>query len=367
MRSVTAQIVGGVLVPDGGYPGDDLLRSLQTGGEFRFFERGAVPLQDVTPASTVDAATLAVYRQFYSRPDGRVLVGATDYIPTRGIQADIAAICGGASKFLSYNYDGEVPSGATATAAQALLNDHVAAGGYIGICAHPKNFVTGGDAYDRTSTAVSAIKPGGARHAAYRTHLDQLATFIDGLNGAPVIYRPLHEMNGDWFWWNGADRAADLVLVWQDTVTYLRGLGLTNILYSWNINGAVGNGGVTANTTTAYSTWWPGAEYVDMISMDLYDSTATPVLMSSTFSIRSWNALLELAERHKKPIYIAEIGSSTGAQDIEGFWTSKVFDCLDSFPGCAAVCVWNLDFAPSPATVAAPSFADGVSQKGLVL
>ena len=363
MRKLPALTVSGIVTPTGGWPENEGY-SIAYATEYRVAEFGPVPLQTESPAGTVDAETLALYRQLYSRPDGRMLLGVAEYIPKRNTQETITSMCGRGAKILAWEFE-KAASGKQA-AGLAILQAHAAAGGIVGLHAHPDNFATGGNYQDRTGSPVAAIKPGGANHAAYRAYLDDVAAFITSI-GAPVIYRPLHEMNGNWFWWNGADRAADLVLVWQDTVDYLRTTkGLTNVLFSWNIHGAVGNGGVTDNVTTAYSTWWPGAAYVDLVSMDLYDNGATPTLLRNGYAWKSWQALLRLAVENNRPIYIAEIGSSTGAQAVAGFWKDACFDHLDSYPGCSAVCLWTTEWAPAPGTAAAASFVAGAAERAVL-
>lgn len=364
MRKIPAVSVSGIITPEGGWPENEGY-SIAYNTEYRVAEFGPVEEQNISPIGTVDSATLALYRQLYSRPDGRMIMGVAEYIPKRNTQETITALCGKGAKILAWEF--EKAATGRQSAGLAMLQAHAAMGGIVGLHAHPENFVTGGSYQDRTGAPVAAIKPGGSHHSNYRAYLDDVAAFIYSI-GAPVIYRPLHEMNGDWFWWNGADRAADLILVWQDTVDYLRNTkGLTNILFSWNIHGAVGNGGVTDNATTAYSTWWPGANYVDLVSMDLYDSGVSPTLLRNGFSWKSWQALLKIAVANDKPIYMAEIGSSTGSQAIAGFWQDACFEHINAYPGCSALCLWTTEWAPAPNTPAAASFIEGVASKGLLL
>jgi hypothetical protein len=79
-------------------------------------------------------------------------------------------------------------------------------GGVITMSWHMWNPVTGGNFYD-TTPGVHAILPGGDRHEYYRSQLDTLALLFGGLHAEPegelipVIFRPFHEHNGDWFWW----------------------------------------------------------------------------------------------------------------------------------------------------------------------
>ena len=61
-------------------------------------------------------------------------------------------------------------------------------------------------AWDTTHGTVKAILPGGDKHELYKTWLDKVADFIGSLKGdkgeaIPVLFRPYHELTGNWFWW----------------------------------------------------------------------------------------------------------------------------------------------------------------------
>lgn len=73
--------------------------------------------------------------------------------------------------------------------------------------------------------------------------------------GVPVLWRPLHEASGGWFWWGtaGADAYKQLYILLYDRLTNYH--GLNNLIWVWN--------GQSAD-------WYPGDEYVDMIGEDIY-------------------------------------------------------------------------------------------------
>lgn len=95
------------------------------------------------------------------------------------------------------------------------------------------------------------------------------AGFIKKLEkqNVPVIFRPLHEGNGEWFWWSinnansilGEDVAALFKYVHN---FFVNKQGINNIL--WQFNTAM------AGSKTDFVTWYPGDEYVDLISTDWY-------------------------------------------------------------------------------------------------
>ncbi len=75
--------------------------------------------------------------------------------------------------------------------------------------------------------------------------------------GVPVLWRPLHEASGGWFWWGayGADNYIKLWRLMYDRLTNVH--GLDNLI--WVYNGQAG-------------TWYPGDAYVDIIAEDAYVS-----------------------------------------------------------------------------------------------
>ena len=71
----------------------------------------------------------------------------------------------------------------------------------------------------------------------------------------PVLWRPLHEASGGWFWWGafGAENYKTLWKLMYDRLTNVH--GLNNLI--WVYNGQAAN-------------WYPGDEYVDIIAEDTY-------------------------------------------------------------------------------------------------
>lgn len=73
-------------------------------------------------------------------------------------------------------------------------------------------------------------------------------------NGVPVLWRPLHEASGTWFWWGGSGPEA-CVKLWKLMYERMTDYhNLNNLIWIWN---SIGDG------------WFPGAEYVDMVSADV--------------------------------------------------------------------------------------------------
>ncbi|RAP76155.1 glycosyl hydrolase [Paenibacillus montanisoli] len=73
--------------------------------------------------------------------------------------------------------------------------------------------------------------------------------------GVPVLWRPLHEASGGWFWW-GAKGAQPCIQLWKLMYERMTGLhGLHNLIWVWN---------------GQHKDWYPGDEYVDIIGEDIY-------------------------------------------------------------------------------------------------
>jgi mannan endo-1,4-beta-mannosidase len=91
--------------------------------------------------------------------------------------------------------------------------------------------------------------------------LDQLAEGLQQLKdaGVVVLWRPFHEMNGDWFWWNGKDPAT-FIQLWRQMFNYFtQTKGLDNLLWVYAPN--------HGDNAAAY---YPGDRYADLIGLDAY-------------------------------------------------------------------------------------------------
>lgn len=71
----------------------------------------------------------------------------------------------------------------------------------------------------------------------------------------PILWRPLHEASGAWFWWGAAGPEAykELYILMYDKLT--NEYGCNNLIWVWNAQGKA---------------WYPGDEYVDIIGIDIY-------------------------------------------------------------------------------------------------
>lgn len=86
----------------------------------------------------------------------------------------------------------------------------------------------------------------------------ELQKFEDA--GVPVLWRPLHEAQGGWFWWgdHGPQAFKDLWNLTHDRLTNHH--GLHNLIWEFTSSAAEGD----------HLDWYPGDEVVDMIGLDIY-------------------------------------------------------------------------------------------------
>jgi mannan endo-1,4-beta-mannosidase len=77
--------------------------------------------------------------------------------------------------------------------------------------------------------------------------------------GVPVLWRPLHEAEGKWFWW-GAKGPEPCKWLWQLLFERLvNHHQLNNLIWVW-----------TSTGNPSALDWYPGDEYVDIIGADIY-------------------------------------------------------------------------------------------------
>jgi mannan endo-1,4-beta-mannosidase len=117
---------------------------------------------------------------------------------------------------------------------------------------------------------VRSLLPGGTHHAWYVDRLRQVADICVSLHGAdgtlaPVIFRPFHEFDGDWFWWGRPYCSADEFReLWKFTVRQLRdGFQVHNLVYCFTPD-------VRFESTAEFLERYPGDEYVDVVGFDDY-------------------------------------------------------------------------------------------------
>jgi mannan endo-1,4-beta-mannosidase len=187
---------------------------------------------------------------------------------------------------------------------------------------HMDNPLNGKSSWDTTSATVSSILPGGKKHEVYKAWLNKFAFFVKSLKGSdgkaiPILFRPFHELNGNWFWWAGkACTPAQYKSLFQFTVTYLRDTKKVHqLIYVYNPNGF--------STEAEYLERYPGSAFVDVLSFDDYqygdqnNGAAFAVKLAQQLAIQH-----QLAKKLNKLSAIAEMGY---VEIPDPNWWSTVF------------------------------------------
>jgi len=77
----------------------------------------------------------------------------------------------------------------------------------------------------------------------------------------PVLFRPYHEMNGNWFWWGGRPGNDGFIALWKQLYhLYTDELKINNLLWVWSSD----------RPWVGVDKYYPGADYVDVVGADIY-------------------------------------------------------------------------------------------------
>jgi mannan endo-1,4-beta-mannosidase len=111
-----------------------------------------------------------------------------------------------------------------------------------------------------TSFDVSKIfDPLSTEYQAMIADIDYISEMLKELRdeNVPVIWRPLHEAKGGWFWWGakGGEACKELYQVMFDRMVNYH--GLNNLIWVWT-------------REPNDESWYPGDEIVDIVGRDLY-------------------------------------------------------------------------------------------------
>lgn len=139
------------------------------------------------------------------------------------------------------------------------------------------------------------MTPGSRLHERWKSQVDVIAWFLKQLKYAkvPVIWRPYHEMNGDWFWWGkkkGDEGYKKLYRMLFDRLVNFH--GLDNLIWVYNTN-------EVRLWVDKHESYYPGDAYVDIIATDVY---------KTGYDQKNYEQLVKLADPGKKLLALGEVG-----------------------------------------------------------
>lgn len=221
-----------------------------------------------------------------------------------------------------------------------FIRDGYERGGVVTLSWHADSpFGNGKNAWDTTHGTVASVNPGGTNHELYKSWLDKIASFIGSLKGKkgeaiPVLFRPFHELTGNWFWWcRNSCTAFEYQTLWRFTFYYLHTVKkLHNILWVYNTGGDF-------ETKEEFMERYPGDDKADLLSFDTYqygDPAKEKWFEENTN--RRLRLVAELAAEKGKPFALAETGYE--AVPYPQWWTNTLMNAIGDNKICY-VLVWR--------------------------
>ena len=168
-------------------------------------------------------------------------------------------------------------------------------------------------AENTTFNATTALVEGTPENKALLQDMDMMAALLRPFcqAGVPILWRPFHEGDGNWFWWGkqGAETVKGLWRLMYDRYTNLH--RLDNLIWVWN---------------SPVPECYPGDDVVDIISRDMYPPKHEHTAQSDKL------AELKQITAQPKITLIGEIGtipSAAALAEEKSEWVSYMTWCDD--------------------------------------
>jgi mannan endo-1,4-beta-mannosidase len=194
------------------------------------------------------------------------------------------------------------------------------------------SFYTSEMTAEQKANAFKSILPGGENHDWYKQKLDKVASVLSSLKDnsgklIPVIFRPFHEFDGNWFWWGAAYcTPEEYKTAYRFTVDYLKDTkGVHNVLYAFSPDNSY-------STSTNYLSRYPGDDYVDVLGMDNYGDLANQGQIGANRANSKLKMISELAITKVKIAAMTETGYrvTSSVTPINGWFTDYLYAALTS-------------------------------------
>lgn len=162
------------------------------------------------------------------------------------------------------------------------------------------------ESQDLSNDSLKTILPGGENNDVYNAYLDIIADYANQLaeDDIPVMFRPLHENTGSWFWWGSTNSEESFKSLYRYTRDYLENKGVHNMLYVYSPCGPI-------TSEEDFMSRYPGDEYVDVLGFDYYaDYTYGQDADDSYFTNldSTCQVVSKIANEHGKIAGISECG-----------------------------------------------------------
>lgn len=146
------------------------------------------------------------------------------------------------------------------------------------------------------------LTPGTELYNRWTAQVETVAFYLRKLQeaGVPVLWRPYHEMNGNWFWWGGRLGEYSTRAIYKQLFDrYVDHHKLTNLIWVWSVDRP-------HNPNMNFSNYYPGNDYLDIASIDIY---------GNDFSKIYYDSLKTLAQ--DKPLGLGEVGNPPAPDTLD--------------------------------------------------
>lgn len=146
---------------------------------------------------------------------------------------------------------------------------------------------------------------------------------------APVLLRPMHEFNGNWYPWSH-DPAA-FTDAWRHLRTRFDRAGADNVIWVWSYQPGACEG--LSAWRDRVSHYWPGEEYVDVLGMSMVR------FLTGANSVGSYMRYLQAANRRfRRPTMITE---ANVAHSLSREWLPELERALEDASSTNLGFVWS--------------------------
>lgn len=158
--------------------------------------------------------------------------------------------------------------------------------------------------------------------------------------GVPVLLRPMHEMNGDWYPWSGSSNGANLaaprryIRAWRHIRNLFVAAGAGNVSFVWCSN----HNSVPDTAWNAAPRYYPGPGFVDYIGVDGYNFGNPDITPAQIFA-----DFYQTFSGHGKPMLICETSCADAAPVDKETWIAQLDTWLASAPQVDGVVWFNED------------------------
>jgi mannan endo-1,4-beta-mannosidase len=289
--------------------------------------------------------------------------GDTDRSDVKSVTGSHPAVIGADFSGLSGRPDTAIER--TKNNLRKIIADTYDRGGVTTVAWHFNNPVSAGGFYWNDTISKPAVKyiiPGGTDHEKYKAILKTIADFAKSVKGkdgtlAPMIFRPYHEFDGDWFWWGKSHcTTEEFKSLWRFTVAYLRdSLGVHNFIYAFSPD-------CKFNSEEEYTERYPGNEWVDILGVDDYADFGRDGKYNLEAGIKKLKIVSDYAMKEGKLAAFTETGLETIPNP--SWWTETLLKALRAEKmRLVYVLVWRNDarsathfYAPFPGQLSEKDF-----------